>query len=91
MNEKKNQYVRIVSDVLLPLCFNRDVFDFFYGTGVGERFMWTAFGANSRAFVEPFLIIPIRQMPDKHSHGLIVTCTSVVVQQCGPLCHGIFL
>lgn len=27
--KKKNQYVRIVSDVLLPLCFNRDVFDFF--------------------------------------------------------------
>lgn len=27
------------SDALLPLCFSRDVFDFLYSTGVGERFM----------------------------------------------------
>lgn len=82
--------VHIEWRVVTPVFQSGCMFDFFYGAGVGERFMWTAFGANSRAFPEPFLIIPIRQMADKHSHGLIVTSASVVVQQCGLLCYEIF-
>lgn len=49
------------------------------------RRMWTAFGANSRAFPEPFLIMPFRQMHDKTLAHTIYCCSiSVVVQQYWP-------
>lgn len=43
---------RVVTPVFLSGC----VWFFVESPGVGPRFMWTAFGANSRAFPEPFLI-----------------------------------
>lgn len=58
-------------------CVSLGMFDFLYGAGVGDRFMWTAFGANSRAFPEPFLIIPVRQMYDKHLHGWAIVTASL--------------